>query len=200
MDRPFEKEVVRGGLLVKLCGLIKPGKKPDDDVLLSVLVMERYKGPIKNYVAIVGSLDGLSLAVYEHLDQGKTVRELSPYYNRDEIRKFEGDNDMYVVLTNDAGAKRFFTVGHRGFQKDVVVWEGFECDGLPMEIKNWTDKVPTQSLDLSKAAKFKSADGDGNNGGDGRPSGELDPAAVQTIVDGQLDHGEAKREAQTQVN
>ena len=178
MEKPFIERF--GNLLIKLCGLVKLEDDPENDILCTTFKLTK---TARNYAAVVGYEDGISVKVYEHLYREGKMQKLDPYFNRDGIKKFESDNVIYVVLAREDGKKRIFSIGHH----TVMIWDNRECEGLPIkpedEAENLPDKPLSQPLDLSSIPEPKPTN-DGDNGH--KPSDELDQATKDALAGEQL--------------
>ena len=191
MDKPYE--AVNGRIIVELCGLVTLNDEKGENFELSCgdfrpwdhkdALLQR----TENCAVVAGTQDGIAVRVYEHLHKEKAMKELDPYYNRDGVKKFAGQNDVYVVLTNQEGERRIYVIAHRFFPTRVVDWEAGTCRNLPVETGKRPDKPLSQPLDLSKVTKPEN--------GDGRPSKELDQATKDAIAGEELDHGASKNGA-----
>jgi len=152
-----------------LCGFFEPWKEKNASV-------ER----MENYAVIRGNQDGISVQVCEYLRKDKAMKELAPFYNRDGVKNFAAENDLYVILTKD-NDRRIYVIAHRSFPTRKMVWEAGQCRYLPTELGKQNEKPLTQRMDLSKTEP--------DNG-----DKELDDEANNLIAESQLAHGNGKND------
>lgn len=146
-----------------------------------------------NHVEIRGHQSGVEVRVFEHLYRERRMEELIPYLNRDGVKKFFSENDVYVVLVA-GNYKQTYVIAHRLFPFGKVNWDKLECHRLPAEIGKRPDKPLSQPLDLSSIPEPKPTN-DGDNGH--KPSDELDQATKDALASEQLDHGASKNGKRT---
>jgi len=152
-----------------LCGFFEPWKNKNASV-----------EKIENYAVLTGHQDGIVVGVYEYLHKDKAMKELTPFYNRDGVKKFAAENDVYVVLTKDSD-RRIYVIAHRSFPTRKMVWEAGQCRYLPPELGRRNEKPLTQRMDLVKTEP--------DNG-----DKELDEKTKNLIAESQLAHGNGKND------
>lgn len=184
MEKPFEDKrdkpfIVLEGLVVIegrddfFCGLFEPWR-------MKGAAIER----IENHVTIEGYQAGIDVKVFEHLHLIREMKELTPYHNRNGIKKFAAQNDVYVVLADQTSKRQVYVIAHRSFPNTAVDWEAGPCRDIPVAIGKQPDKPLSQPLDLSKVTKPED--------GDGQSSKDLDEKTKQDLAGEELDHGTSK--------
>jgi len=184
---PLFKVPDLGSLSVEMDGMVVLNEgRGNYDFFCSYFEPWRKKGAAiektTNHVEISGHQSGVEVKVFEHLYRDRRMEELIPYLNRDGVKKFFSENDVYIVLAagND---KQMYVIAHRLFPFGKVNWDTLECRRLPAEIGKRPDKPLSQPLDLSSIPEPKPTN-DGDNGH--KPSDELDQATKDALAGEQL--------------
>jgi hypothetical protein len=176
MHKPFE--ITIGGLFIELSGVIVLPNGEEEFTGSLDLRQCPPNSSLENRVVLRGTPEnGITVEVLEHLFKDEKMQLLTPFHNRNGIRKFSGKNDLYVVL--ERGKERqICVICHRAFHPlNRMYWEaGRTSRQLPTEKS--ADKPLVQHMDLSAARPSEPSNNKGNGHGEepnSVPAPELKP-------------------------